>query len=72
MCNNQIKYLQHRSHFKVRFEPGTCVVDDELAVVVIIPRFDASVHVMYSSVFVLPSDTSVAFLLKSEPHLKGC
>lgn len=72
MCNNQIQYLQHRSHFKVRFEPGTCVVDDELAVVGIIPRFDASVHVMYSSVFVLPSETSVVFLFISEPCLNGC
>lgn len=72
MCNNQTEYLQHRSHFYVRFEPGTCVVDDELAVVSIIPRFDASVQVVYSSVFVLPSDISVAFLFISEPRLNGC
>lgn len=39
----------------MRFEPGICVVD-----VATIPRFDASVHVTYSSVFVLPSDISAA------------
>lgn len=72
MNKNTTKHQQHRSHLSVRFEPGTCVVDDELAVVGIIPRFDASVHVMYSSVFVLPSDISVVFLFKSEPRLNGC
>lgn len=41
---------------KLTFQPGLCVVD----VAVIIPRFDASVHVTYSSVFVLPSDISAA------------
>lgn len=50
----------------VAFKPGTCVVDDELVVVggVLIPgvRFDVSVQVAYSSVFVLHSDTSVVLL----------
>lgn len=43
-------------------KPGTCVVDDELVVVggVLIPgvRFEVSVQVAYSSVFVLHSDIS--------------
>lgn len=30
----------------MEFEPGTCVVDDELALAGLVPRFDASVHVM--------------------------
>lgn len=33
----------HRIH--IEFEPGTCVVDDELALGGFVPRFDASVHV---------------------------
>jgi len=43
-------------------KPGTCVVDDELVVVggVLIPgvRFEVSVQVAYSSVFVLHSEIS--------------
>lgn len=43
-------------------KPGTCVVDDELVVVggVLIPgvRFEVSVQVAYSSVFVLHSEMS--------------
>lgn len=46
--------------FLARFKPaGGCVIDNDVAFAVSVPRFDASVQVTYSSVFVLPSDTSV-------------
>lgn len=65
--------MEHCKFLFVKCKPGGgggCVIDDDVAFADVVPRFDASVQVIYSSVFVLPSDMSVRN--ESECLENGC